>query len=819
MNNEHLTETPLSMNLSNFLAKFATVLREADGWVVPCPAHADGSPSLRIALNERNDVLLHCRAGCKKAAVLKAMPVPISSLFNLVLDVDAVQIGSQATAAATPVMIAQMRMYTLEAATKLTGSDAEQYAAQRFGVSAELAARLTLGFDAGGLADVAHRGKAYARAPRLVVPFKGFDGVTRAVQGRALVPDETRWCGFSNGDDGERWARFGFFAASDTPSEYVIITEGPGDALTAAAAGHDAVFIRGTSLAGVAAEFTEALKGYTVVVAGDRDAAGAEFNTAVADVLGAVVFLAAPDGANDLSEWYEQDTAAGEEFSRVLAEALLHAEVAALETAAPAPAPAPVAAAPVTVPDPEAKFRHTQLGNAQRLAARYNGDIKYTPEAGFMLYNGVTWEQDRFNGVRTAAQTMLIDETERYFTLAAEMTQNGDEAGAEEAKKVASYMITSQSSHGIDAVLKELKALYGVACSIEMFDAHAHFLAFRNGVVDLRSGELVDGSNRELLITRQLKVSYNAAAKCPQWLTFLDEVFPNHPDMPAYLQRLIGYGITGNTDEQCFVVLHGSGANGKSVFTETLSEVFAAITNTTPFSTFEEKPGGGIPNDVAALKGARLVMASEGEAGKPMAESLLKRVTGHDLISARFMRQEFFTFRPSFLLMLGTNHKPQFRGQDEGLWRRVKLISWERYFKPEERDNTIWERLVGEAEGIAAWAVAGAAAWYKHKLQDPDSILLATMNYRANADALAGFFPGVLEPDVDGQVLGTEAFTAYVAWCEEEHLPHKERWTRRAFYSAMEERGVPRKRCEKGQTLVGVRHVTAYSGLDPLGAV
>ena len=97
MNNEHLTETPLSMNLSNFLAKFATVLREADGWVVPCPAHADGSPSLRIALNERNDVLLHCRAGCKKAAVLKAMPVPISSLFNLVLDVDAVQIGAQAT--------------------------------------------------------------------------------------------------------------------------------------------------------------------------------------------------------------------------------------------------------------------------------------------------------------------------------------------------------------------------------------------------------------------------------------------------------------------------------------------------------------------------------------------------------------------------------------------------------------------------------------------------------------------------------------------------------------------------------------------------
>ena len=151
MNNEHLTETPHNMNLSTFLAKFAIVLREADGWVVPCPAHADGSPSLRIALNERNDVLLHCRAGCKKAAVLKAMPVTISSLFNLVLDVDAVQIGSQATTAATPAMVATLHMYTLEAATRFAGSDAAEYAARRFGVSAELAARLTLGFDTGGL--------------------------------------------------------------------------------------------------------------------------------------------------------------------------------------------------------------------------------------------------------------------------------------------------------------------------------------------------------------------------------------------------------------------------------------------------------------------------------------------------------------------------------------------------------------------------------------------------------------------------------------------------------------------------------------------
>ena len=432
---------------------------------------------------------------------------------------------------------------------------------------------------------------------------------------------------------------------------------------------------------------------------------------------------------------------------------------------------------------------NTDLGNAERLLRSLGGLVKFSKATGFYLYDGSCWARDEFDLVRAQAHKVGKELVRKGSEMAEEGRRNGDQAAEERGKAMVAWGIRSQFTRQIDSMIRELQAMPGVAVDIDALDGANHLLAFRNGTVNLKNGTL-QPHDPDDLITKRLDIDYSPSATCPRWEAFLEEVFPGEPDMPAYLQRLIGYGITGETVEQCFVVLWGTGANGKTVFCDTLTSVFRAVSVTTPFSTFEEKPSGAIPNDVAGLKGSRLVFASEGDQGRVMSESILKRATGRDLVSARYLFKEYFEFRPTFLILLATNHKPNFRGQDEGLWRRVKLVPWLRYFAPGERDHYLADRLLAESEGIAAWAVRGAVDWYAANLRDPEVIQRATEGYKESSNALAGFLPGIYELDRNGRENGSDVYRRYLEWAEEEGLPSKEIWSRKAFYSSLEERGV-----------------------------
>ncbi|QAX94731.1 DNA primase [Streptomyces phage Lilbooboo] len=791
------------MDFVSILGRFKHVSEEPDGgYLAVCPAHSDSRPSLRIWRGDDNKVRLTCRAGCETGDVVKAAGLKWPDLFDATGE--GLTVPKEKPKMVGPANVVALRMW-LESLPSAGANLAGTYANDRFGIAAAEAERLGLRY-AQPVRDPEERPEfvsgAFARYPRMVVPLKGFDGVTRGAQGRDLSGKcPGRWLSLSN-PEGQRWAPYGVFKG-EAGYGVILITEGPGDALTAVSVGYDAVAVRGASLVNnpeLVAELAAGLKGYQVIVCGDNDTAGVGFTLRLSEGLAAhgidVYALTVPQAGDDLTDWRERDPAAFPSAlhaavksarpvkDRAVTEAEHRKAEVVQRTGAVQVSSDQGADAARILGDLVSTYGESDAMNAHALVAWTNGRIKYAPGLGYFVWDGVTW-------VKSATRVR-----QEIHAMGAALVLAGC------LPESRGFTMTTR----IDALMTELRSVPSVYVDAEEFDAKPHLLSFANGVVDLRTGTLRAHDKADML-TVSLPLDYDPTAKAPRWEQFLTEIFPGNPDLVDYVRRLVGYGITGNTSEQCFAVLWGKGANGKSVFTETLTDIFGRITKTTPFATFEDKGnGGGIPNDLAALRGARLVMASEGESGKPMSEAVLKRVTGKDKVTARFLRQEFFTFAPTFLIMLATNHKPKFKSQDEGLWRRVKLIPFARYFAPEERDYDLDRKLRAEAAGIVAWAVRGAVEWYANGLRDPESISSATKEYRATSDALAGFFPGVLEAADDSAVLpGADAYNAYRDWCEAEGLKSTEVWSRKAFYGAMEERNVMKKKTNKGIALVGVR--------------
>jgi putative DNA primase/helicase len=796
------------MKIDDLLNHFADVSEQPDGgFLAVCPSHGDSRPSLRLWIGEDRKVRITCRAGCKPAEVVSAAKLTWPDMFDV--EGDAPTVASAKPELVGPKHIAALTMYADDARDALVdysdewAARARDYLADRFGMSVDTAYELGVGVDDTTVNPMwSSLSPAYKRYARLTVPLNDFNGTPRGLQGRDLTGDcPGRWVSLTN-PEGFRWAPYGVFRGQGGYG-VTLITEGPGDGLTAVAVGYDVIMVRGASLVAspeLLEEIANGVRGTQVIACGDNDPAGQAFNRKLAEGLkpfGVDVYaLSIPDSGrkSDLTDWRKLEPV---EFA-----AQLHS---AVKTARPVKDAHEARREAVTEELSEAtgadivsrdqgaeagrilaslieRYGDSDAMNAHALVAWTDGRIKFAPGLGFYTWNGRTWERSE------------VKVRQEIHRMGAALVMAGKLA---ESK---GFTMTTR----IDALMTELRSVPSVYVAPQDFDNRPDLLSFRNGTVELRTGRLRPHAKEDML-TYCLAIEFDPMAKCPRWEGFLTEIFPENADLVPYMQRLIGYGITGYTDEQCFAVLWGKGANGKSVLTDTLSTVFGTITKTTPFATFEEKQGGGIPNDIAALRGARFVMASEGESGRPMSEAVLKRVTGKDMVSARFLRQEFFEFKPSFLLMLATNHKPKFRGQDDGLWRRVKMIPFKRFFAPHERDHDLDKKLIAEAQGIAAWAVRGAGLWFAEGLSDPETISKATTEYKETSDTLAGFFPGILVAEDGARLDGAEAYNSYRDWCEAEGLPSKEVWSRRAFYSAMEERGIQRVRVSKGMALVGIR--------------
>ena len=229
----------------------------------------------------------------------------------------------------------------------------------------------------------------------------------------------------------------------------------------------------------------------------------------------------------------------------------------------------------------------------------------------------------------------------------------------------------------------------------------------------------------------------------------------------------MGYALSGDVSEQCLFILWGTGANGKSTFLNVLHNLFGDYARSTMIETFMKK-NSEQSNDLARLKGARLVTTSEIEQGKPMSESLIKTVTGEDELTARFLYGEYFSFKPTFKIFMASNHKPKIRGADNGIWRRIKMIPFTVTIPPEQRDKKLTEKLITENIGILNWLITGYAMWRKEGLSDePDAVRDANNEYRMDMDVVGTFVNDCFEIDAGmKRKLHTKIlYETYLKWC------------------------------------------------------
>lgn len=319
------------------------------------------------------------------------------------------------------------------------------------------------------------------------------------------------------------------------------------------------------------------------------------------------------------------------------------------------------------------------------------------------------------------------------------------------------------SAATVAAVERLAKADRKHAATADQWDRDSWLLNTPNGVVNLKTGDMKPHDPKDYVT----KITTAApSGECPSWTQFLRDITGGDDDLRAYLARIAGYALTGETAEHTLFFLYGTGANGKSVFLNTLQAVMGDYSMTAPGDTFMETKGDRHPTDLAALRGARMVCSIEVDQGRRWAEAKLKSLTGGDMISARFMRQDFFEFAPQFKLFIAGNHKPAIRGVDEAMRRRIHLIPFTVTIPPERRDKDIKKKLLLERDGIMAWAVRGCLEWQRIGLGAPEVVLGATRDYFTAEDVLGRWLEETCRQDANATATTKALFAAWKQWAE-----------------------------------------------------
>lgn len=710
------------MDYQNIKAHFTAKNERGDVCKAICPAHPDKEASLSIKYDRvQGKTILKCHAGCETEEIVKAVGLEMSDLFDKPMDKDSGKMSIEA-----------VYKYTDEAGKAVF--EKVRFKGKKFSQRRIIDGATVWGLDAGTYYETFHGSNAWSMKKRKNVKSKKFEGVEPVLYN---LPGVIKAVG--NGKP-------------------IFIVEGEKDSDNLIKIGLTAT----TSFDGASKSkqkwrdsYNKYFEGARVVLLPDNDNPGRAHMKSIANKLSAItkdikiINLPGLEIKEDVSDWLD--------FGGTRDELLELVESA--EKWNPALEPEKVNLI---------NFNFSDVGNAERLIAMYNKIVRYSPiRKKWLIWSGKHWQVDCIGKIEVLARS-VIKKLQQQGKELLEYDKNMNE-NKELKKQVQKFVLRSENDNRIRAMINQSRTEHNIV--LNEMNRDVYLLNLRNGTLNLKTGKLQE-HNRKDYITRLVNVDFKPGATCPNWVEFVDKIFMSNRELIEYIQKSIGYSMTGDSNLQCFYILHGQGSNGKGTFMKAIMTILGDYAATLKGNSLMEKIGDeGARGDLAKLEGKYFVCVNELEERKCFDEALVKSLTSgaDEVVPVRRMYEEEFDLHPTFKLWMTTNKLPRIKGTDNGIWRRVRKIPFEYNFENDEnKDEHFFEdKLIPEMSGILNWALEGCLKWQREGMEVPEEVKLAIDDYRNDMDPVQRFLD---EECIISETCTTrisQLYEAYQDWCHD----------------------------------------------------
>lgn len=458
----------------------------------------------------------------------------------------------------------------------------------------------------------------------------------------------------------------------------------------------------------------------------------------------------------DTSDWYDAGHTASELIALAIAafQATQTQQAASVNNPPPPPQSPPISASGSPQPQPTKVYNTTDMGNAERFADKFGDITRYCSKLGkegvWLIWDGKRWQIDEKLKINRMAKEIVPD----IYADAQAAQYKADK------ERLFEWAIRTEALATRNNMVKDARP--SLAIAVDELDTHPWLLNVKNGTIDLRTGKLAPHSQGDYL-TKTLQIDYDETATCPTWIEFINSSQWDKQEAIDYLQKAVGYSLTGDVREKCMFILHGPKDTGKSTFVEAMQMLLGEYAIKIQTQTLMWRRERQQSNDIAILKGARFVHASEAEEHERLAEAQIKELTGGDTVTCRFLHAEFFQFQPEFKLWLSTNHKPKV-SSDKATWGRLKLIPFTYQLAEDQKDKSLKTKLRDELPGILKWAVDGCLRWQAEGLAMPQTVTSATGKYQDEMDVIGLFILECCETGDGMEETSNALYTKYKQW-------------------------------------------------------